>query len=138
MSFILDALKKSELDRQRQTTPGFVETTAVPARARWPFWAAIVGALLVVNLIVLAVVLMHNRTAVPLAPRAGADAATAGATAPSGVMSPATAGNTGIGASSAATPEHFSPLDATPSGDGTASHDSTRTGNAAAADSAPV
>jgi general secretion pathway protein B len=136
MSFILDALKKSELDRQRQTTPGFVETAAVPARARWPFWAAIVGALLVVNLIVLAVVLMHGR-ATGAASAGALDTSSVTVTALSAVTLPPAAGGTGSGASSAATPEHFSPLDAAPSGDGTASHDSMRTGNAAA-DSAPV
>jgi general secretion pathway protein B len=125
MSFILDALKKSELDRQRQTTPGFVESAAVPARARWPLWAAIVGALLFVNLIVLAIVLMHSRAAATLAPTAGA--AAAGTTAAPSVMAPAVAGSTGARASAAAVPEHFSPLDAAPSGDG-----------APAAESAPV
>jgi general secretion pathway protein B len=121
MSFILDALKKSELDRQRQTTPGFVETAAAPARARWPLWAAIVGGLLGVNLIVLTIVLMHNRAGVPSAAPVGS------ATAPSAAMPAAAAASNGAAGISAAVQAHFSPLDAAPSGAG-----------AAAAESAPV
>ena len=36
MSFILDALKKSEIERQRQAIPGLMDSGTAPARARLP------------------------------------------------------------------------------------------------------
>jgi general secretion pathway protein B len=59
MSFILDALKKSETDRQQKSTAEF---TAVPTSApppSFPRWIWIVGALLAVNLLVLVFVLLR-------------------------------------------------------------------------------
>jgi general secretion pathway protein B len=60
MSFILDALKKSETDRQQQ---GSAEFAGVPtSRARRegpPSWLWIVGVLLVVNLVVLIGIFMR-------------------------------------------------------------------------------
>jgi general secretion pathway protein B len=50
MSFILDALKKSESDRQRQSGPALFEVKVAPPRARLPLWALAIVALLVVNL----------------------------------------------------------------------------------------
>jgi general secretion pathway protein B len=50
MSFILDALKKSENDRQRQSGPAFFEVRVAPPRSRFPSWAIALVALLVVNL----------------------------------------------------------------------------------------
>ena len=52
MSFILDALKKSEIERQRQTIPGLMDSRPVPPRTRFPLWAAALIALLAVNLVV--------------------------------------------------------------------------------------
>lgn len=60
MSFILDALKKSEHERQRQSTPGLVETVAARPRQRLPLWALALCALLAINLIVLLVVLARG------------------------------------------------------------------------------
>jgi general secretion pathway protein B len=62
MSFILDALKKSELERQRQSTPGLMDTPAALRRGRLPLWAICLGALLAINVVVLSVVLMRNGT----------------------------------------------------------------------------
>jgi len=60
MSFILDALKKSETERQRQNTPGFAD---VPDGAdhppRAPRWLWVLGGLLAVNLIVLVGVMLR-------------------------------------------------------------------------------
>jgi general secretion pathway protein B len=59
MSFILDALKKSETDRQLQTETDF---TAVPSRSRErrpPKWLWILAALLIINVVVLASILMR-------------------------------------------------------------------------------
>ena len=62
MSFILDALKKSEIERQRQSVPGLMETRSGARRGRLPLWAAALGALLGVNLLVLTLVLwIFNR-----------------------------------------------------------------------------
>lgn len=49
MSFILDALKKSENDRQRQSGPALFEVRVAPPRPRFPPWAIAVVGLLVVN-----------------------------------------------------------------------------------------
>src|SRR5580698_4065376 len=61
MSFILDALKKSESDRQRQTGPALYEVRVAPPRAGLPLWAVAIAALLAVNLgIVLWMLLRSN------------------------------------------------------------------------------
>jgi general secretion pathway protein B len=50
MSFILDALKKSENDRQRQSGPALFEVRVAPPKSKFPPWAIALVALLVVNL----------------------------------------------------------------------------------------
>ncbi len=45
MSFILDALKKSEAERQRQTGPTLLELRVTQPRRRYPAWALWVGIL---------------------------------------------------------------------------------------------
>jgi general secretion pathway protein B len=65
MSFILDALKKSESERQRQNIPGMMETVIVRPRSRLPAWAIALCALLAVNLIALVFVLMRGYFAAP-------------------------------------------------------------------------
>jgi len=52
MSFILDALKKSESDRQRQSGPALFEVKVTPPRPRFPYWAIALAALLVINILV--------------------------------------------------------------------------------------
>jgi general secretion pathway protein B len=68
MSFILDALKKSETDRQRQSSPALFEVKVAQPRRRYPLWAVGLAVLLGVNMLVLAWVLLRE-------PRAAADAA---------------------------------------------------------------
>jgi general secretion pathway protein B len=68
MSFILDALKKSETDRQRQSSPALFEVKVAQPRRRFPLWAIGLGVLLGVNMLVLGWVLLRE-------PRATADAA---------------------------------------------------------------
>jgi general secretion pathway protein B len=68
MSFILDALKKSEIERQRQSTPGLMDAPAALRRGRLPLWAILLGALLAINIVVLGVVLMRNGTPAAAAP----------------------------------------------------------------------
>lgn len=87
MSFILDALKKSESDRQRQNGPALFEVKVAPPRTRLPLWAVAIAALLVVNLgIVMWMVLRHpaRAAAEEAAPPAGPAAAAAAASAPAG------------------------------------------------------
>lgn len=66
MSFILDALKKSENERQRQVGPSLADVRVVRrGSSERPWWVIAVAALLVVNLGVLLVVLIRGWTAKP-------------------------------------------------------------------------
>lgn len=94
MSFILDALKKSEIERQRQSVPGLIDTTQVRRRSRLPAWAIALGVLLAINLLVLTFFVLTRKSAPAHAPQS--------AQAP-----PAPA-------ITAEPPRHFSPLDAAP------------------------
>lgn len=60
MSFILDALKKSENERQRHLGPSLADVRASRRAAERPWWAYAIAALLVVNLVVLVVVLLRK------------------------------------------------------------------------------
>jgi general secretion pathway protein B len=87
MSFILDALKKSELERQRQTIPGLMDAGPLVRRPRFPLWAIALGVLLAVNLAVLITVLLrgpaHSGATTGLAPSpSSAMSSTASAAAP--------------------------------------------------------
>lgn len=68
MSFILDALKKSEIERQRQSQPGFMDSPAAQRRSRLPLWGILLGALLAINIVVLAVMLLRNGAPAPASP----------------------------------------------------------------------
>jgi general secretion pathway protein B len=78
MSFILDALKKSENERQRVLGPSLADVRVIRRNNERPWWVIAVAALLIVNLGVLLVVLMRDgnaRSAAPLqqtAPMQGA------------------------------------------------------------------
>lgn len=52
MSFILDALKKSENDRQRQTGPALFEVKVAPPKTGFPVWAIAIVVLLVINMVI--------------------------------------------------------------------------------------
>jgi hypothetical protein len=73
MSFILDALKKSETDRQRQNGPALFEVRVAPPKTGLPLWAIGLGGLLAVNLVIVAWVLLRR----PSTPDAAATAANA-------------------------------------------------------------
>ena len=60
MSFILDALKKSETDRQRQNGPALFEVRMAPPKTGLPLWAIGLGGLLAVNLVIVAWVLLRK------------------------------------------------------------------------------
>ncbi|HEY6925026.1 MAG TPA: general secretion pathway protein GspB [Steroidobacteraceae bacterium] len=74
MSFILDALKKSETDRQRQNGPALFEVRVAPTRDKLPLWAVGLGVLLAVNLVIVAWVLLRRPSAAeaPAPPAAAA------------------------------------------------------------------
>jgi general secretion pathway protein B len=63
MSFILDALKKSETERQQQGPSDFVNIPSGSESSGAPRWLWALGVLLAVNLGVLLVVLLRNDTA---------------------------------------------------------------------------
>lgn len=60
MSFILDALRKSEHARQRETGPGLAEIPVAPARPKKNLWATAAVALLLVNLLAVGVLLLRR------------------------------------------------------------------------------
>jgi general secretion pathway protein B len=109
MSFILDALKKSESDRQRQSGPALFEVKVTPPRPRFPYWALALAALLVINIVVGGWVFLH-RPAAEVAPAAQA-AATPAVTAPPSATPPAVAA---APASHAAPVANLAPPSATP------------------------
>jgi general secretion pathway protein B len=61
MSFILEALKKSENERQRQAGPGFATIPESPERKSRGRWPLVVAGLLILNLAVLAYVLLRDK-----------------------------------------------------------------------------
>ena len=63
MSFILDALKKSEAERQRQAGPALLEMRIVRPARRLPGWAIVVGVALVACIVMLAWVALRRSTA---------------------------------------------------------------------------
>jgi len=103
MSFILDALKKSESERQRADTPALYEMKMAPARPGVATWLIVLGALLVINVVVLSVVVL--RGAHSAAPQL--DATNAGQAAPAAIAPPAPP------------PANPAPLSAAPPGAGT-------------------
>jgi len=60
MSFILDALRKSEHERQRQVGPGIAEIPVARASTRLPLALVAIGLLLAVNLVVLLYWLLND------------------------------------------------------------------------------
>jgi general secretion pathway protein B len=86
MSFILDALKKSESDRQRQHGPALFEVRVAPPRTRLPLWAIAVAALLVVNLGVVLWMLLRHQGHVGSAP--GREPVTAASSVPPSTGNP--------------------------------------------------
>ena len=63
MSFILDALKKSESERQRQSGPSLFEVKVAPPRRMLPVWAVVVAVLLAINVIVISWMLLRHPAA---------------------------------------------------------------------------
>ena len=81
MSFILDALKKSESDRQTQGQAEFAGVPTRPQNSSVPAWIWLVALLLVINLVVLVGLLMRSD---PVANEAPVPMTTAPESPPSG------------------------------------------------------
>jgi general secretion pathway protein B len=103
MSFILDALKKSELERQRQSTPGLIEMPAAARRRGVPVWVWVLVGLLCVNVAFLLILLLRSGSAGTAASRP--EAARNSSPVPAPVPAPAAA---------APAADHFSPMDTPP------------------------
>lgn len=61
MSFILDALRKSEQQRQRQAGPGLATVPEADPRRGLPLWIVMLGVLLLLNVLVLGALLLTDR-----------------------------------------------------------------------------
>ena len=120
MSFILDALKKSELERQRQSMPGMMQMPAPPRRRGIPVWVWVLAGLLLINVGILMVLLLRDGSS--STPRTAASA-----TAPAARELPARNAHplpepeaaspetqAGNAEHSAHPADHFSPLDNQP------------------------
>ena len=70
MSFILDALKKSENERQRTVGPSLADAPVRITESNRPWWAVAVAGLLVGNLAVLLYVLLRDKTPETASPAA--------------------------------------------------------------------
>ena len=99
MSFILDALRKSENARLRQEHPAMFDARPVATRRRFPAWFLALGLLLGLNLLALLYVLLRDERAA-----ATPDVAAPSVTAPIVATAPAaSAGGAPAGSSSAST-----------------------------------
>jgi general secretion pathway protein B len=92
VSFILDALRKSEHQRQKSTGPGLAEIPVAAPRPKTNVWATAAVTLLVVNLTAVGILLLRRADSPP-APEAAAPAAPATTAAPITTQAPAAAGN---------------------------------------------
>ncbi len=94
MSFILDALKKSENERQRQTGPGFATVPGSSSRKTRSPWPLVLAGLVAVNLAVLGYMLLRDSGDAPPSslPGSGRPASTEppGTAVPATPRSPAT------------------------------------------------
>jgi general secretion pathway protein B len=94
MSFILDALKKSESERQQQAGPALFEVRVAPPRAGLPIWAVVAGIALGVAAATIAVLLWRGS--------ARSDTDTAAASGTAAAPAAGVAGDAVAGISSAA------------------------------------
>jgi len=106
MSFILDALKKSESDRQRQAGPALFEVRVAAPRSRFPMWGIVLAVLLAVNAAVLGAWLLlrapHAEPPLVVASGGAPAAAAAPAPAPAPLRAAATLPSTPVNAPAAA------------------------------------
>lgn len=88
MSFILDALKKSENERQRTIGPSLADAPMRRHRSERPWWAFAVAGLLVINLGVLLIVLTRDDDGAQARPAVAQPSATAPAAVPPAATAP--------------------------------------------------
>lgn len=97
MSFILDALKKAESERNRRVAPVLMDARIAPPRRGLPGWALVLGIVLLVNLAVVAWLLLKTpasggaaaATAAPPATAASPAATSPAPAAPAVIVPPA-------------------------------------------------
>lgn len=113
MSFILDALKKSESERQRADAPALYEMKMATPRRGVAVWLIALASLLVINVIVLSVVLLRGThgTARTDAALTATPPAAANPTAPAATVAPSVPGPANpapLAAPAAAVPDNAS------------------------------
>jgi general secretion pathway protein B len=112
MSFILDALKKSEKARQKQAGPSLFEVKIAAPRRALPGWVMVLGALLAINIAVVGWLMLDSparRAAAPAPAPNAADGARLGAASepsPAAIAAPAVAhpGDVPVGQAAALNP----------------------------------
>jgi general secretion pathway protein B len=110
MSFILDALKKAEAERQRQTGPTLLEVRVAQPRRRFPIWTLVIGALLTINILLL-IAFELRRPAPSAEPGASANPSAPAAANPAPAVAPPAAA---AAATIAAPPAALAPTVAPP------------------------
>lgn len=83
MSIILDALRKSETERQRQAGPGIADAGYRPPARRRSLWLPLLVIVLAANLVIIGYLLLRDRGAPPV------EQATVEAAAPATIATPA-------------------------------------------------
>jgi general secretion pathway protein B len=99
MSFILDALRKSETERQRQAMPGLADAGYRPPAPRRGFWIPVLITVLAANVVLLGAFWWQGRPSVPVT-----------TTVPGPPASPPAAARQASGGSSLATAAGVAPL----------------------------
>lgn len=90
MSFILDALKKAEAERNRHIAPVLMDARVAPPRRGLPAWAWLLGAVLLLNLLVLSWLLWRApASTLPSSEAVASEAQSAPQSAPGTVPAPA-------------------------------------------------
>lgn len=123
MSLILDALKKSEAERQRNAGPTLLDVRISRPQRRYPIWAFVVGGLLLVNMALLLVFMLRRPSSdvvavnavtpgvpavTPAAPAWPAQSSASAPVAPSAMAAPAvTSPPPNAGAGPVATPQQI-------------------------------
>jgi len=112
MSFILDALRKSEHARQRESGPGLAEIPVAPTRPKKNVWATAAVALLLVNLVAVGVLLLRRAQQDEAPVAAVATAPTSAGTGTAPVARPSTAAPVPGPVTQGAAPPRAAPADA--------------------------
>lgn len=104
MSFILDALKKAESERNRRVAPVLMDARIAPPRRGLPAWAWVLGVALLVNLALLAWLALRQPAAAPPAAVQAAEVDQAASLPTPAASSPSPAPSAGQGPAADAAP----------------------------------